>query len=247
MEPNRNNPRDLTPRTSAQQPMRPRPLMSDFAPRPSAPALSPARPPQPQSAPVLSNPSYTATPQLVTTTQSAPQQARPVPASSHSVFSPPPVPVEPAHQDIDNQSHPTNHQKQLKERNRTGHAGLVGFIVFVILTGLALAPVLPGKIMQDFPGSSQSFSTGDQALGCIHTLGPVNTSLAYNSKIGFPIIYNYTATTTQQATCDGQVQTVIGGHASQFNPLGGAIDILITVVIAIVVAKIWSKFRGVKD
>jgi hypothetical protein len=247
MEPIRNNPRDLTPRSSAQQPMRPRPLMSDFAPRPSAPALSPARLTQPQSAPVPSKPSYTATPQLIPTTQSASQQPRSIPASNHSVFTPPPVPVEPEHQDIEKQAYPSNHQKQPKERNRTGRAGLVGFIVFVILTGLALAPILPGKIMQDFPGSSQSFSTGDQALACIHTLGPVNTSLAYNSKAGFPIIYNYTATTTQQATCDGQIQTVIGGHASQFNPLGGAIDILITVVIAVVIAKIWSKFRGAKD
>lgn len=128
-----------------------------------------------------------------------------------------------------------------KEPHETAHSGLVGLIVFVVLTALLFSPLLPGKILDNFPGSSASFSTGDQTLACIDVLKNVTSSQKYDSKLGAPVVYKYATTTTQTGTCDGKTQTAIVGHTSQFNPLGALMDLALALVVAIIVAKIWRK------
>lgn len=117
----------------------------------------------------------------------------------------------------------------------------------MVLTALMLSPLLPGKILDGLPGSSQSSSSGDQALACATTLGTASSTTVYDSKAGSPINYNYATTTTQKATCDGKLQTAITGHTSQFSPLGLAIDIATALVVAIAISKIWRKVFGDKD
>jgi len=242
MEPTRQNPQDIRaaqadPNHPA-QPARPRPFVSDFGPRRSAATGSPLGPPRAagQSA---------AIPPTAPTSASALRPVASPPAIGSSLLTPPdlapPKPEEPALPD-----RPEPSTKPPKERSQTGHAGWVGFVVFVVLTAVLLLPLLPGKILDNFPGSSQSFSTGDQSLACLTPLSKVTTTEKYDSKLGFPIVYAYSSTTTQQATCAGKVQDAIGGHSSQFNPLGGAIDIAISLAVAFVVAKIWRKLFGLK-
>jgi hypothetical protein len=131
--------------------------------------------------------------------------------------------------------------KQPKHKNENGHPGLVGFISFVLFCALFFLPFLPGKVLDNFPGSSASFSTGDQALACITNLGPVQSSLKYDTKMGFPVTYNYSTTTTQTATCKGVSQSAVGGHTAQLNPLGGLIDAVTAFVIAFAIAKVWRR------
>lgn len=140
----------------------------------------------------------------------------------------------------------SNATKPPRERNQTGHAGLVGFIAFVLLGVLLTAPLLPGKIFQNFPLSSQSFSTGDQALDCISTQGNITSTTTYTSKAGSPLNYTYATKTTQSAACDGSNQSAVTGHTSMFSPLALLIDVLIALVVAIVVSKIWKRFFGEK-
>jgi len=140
---------------------------------------------------------------------------------------------------------PTNKARGPKERNRTGHAGLVGFGVFILLCALMLSPLLPGKIA-NFPLASSGFSTGDQSLDCIGTQGPMTSTTKYNTKAGTPVTYAYSTTTTQTATCNGQSQSAIEGHTSQFNPLGLLADGVLALVIAIVIARVWRMIFGEK-
>jgi hypothetical protein len=112
----------------------------------------------------------------------------------------------------------------------------------VLFSALFFLPLLPGKVLDNFPGSSASFSTGDQALSCIENLGVVHSAVKYDTKMGFPITYNYSTTTTQTATCKGVSQTAIGGHTAQFNPLGGLIDAVAAFALAFGIAKLWRWF-----
>lgn len=128
-----------------------------------------------------------------------------------------------------------------EHKSHPSRAGLVGFICFVVLGGLLLSPVLPGKIFDSFPGSSQSLSTGDDSPACIHELEAVSSALSYNRKLGSPITYSYATTTTQKATCDGKQQTAIAGRAGQFNPLGLLIDSALALIVSVIVSKVWRR------
>ncbi len=137
--------------------------------------------------------------------------------------------------------------KALEHRAHASRAGLVGFACFILLSGLLLSPFLPSKTFDSFPGSSQSSSNGDDSLACIHELQQASTTTAYNHKLGSPITYSYTTTTTQKATCDDKPLTAIAGHTGQFNPLGLLIDIALATAVAIVVAKIWRRVADKRD
>jgi hypothetical protein len=114
----------------------------------------------------------------------------------------------------------------------------VGFIVFLLVGTVCLVPMLPGKIWQGAPGSSDSFSTGDQSLDCVSALGTISTSTTYDHKIGFPVVYSYATTSQQSAICEGKTLHAASGHTSQFNPLGLLTDLALTLTIAIVTAKV---------
>lgn len=280
MEPIKQNPQQSTPGQYGPRPMnrpeRPRPLMSDFAPRrasptgvpvrrpvpqvqsqPSSPATAPLlqhaslpqqepAPHQPQRAPLSPMP-FAAPQQQATPSQpqrplnpvqtpaqhpssvAAPSQAVPVP--NHGSAAPDPSDL------------PASHAKQAKEHSHSSHAGLVGFVVFVVLTALFLLPLLPGKIFASFPGSSQSLSSGDQAIACTGDPTNVTTMQKYDSKHGFPVVYKFATTTTLTGSCNGKPQSATGGHASQFNPLGGVIDVATALVIAVAVGKVWALVR----
>jgi hypothetical protein len=133
-----------------------------------------------------------------------------------------------------------------REKNRTGHAGIAGFAVFILLGALLLSPFIPGTIIQDFPFASNTYSTGDSTLSCIGTQGKITSTTSYDTKAGSPITYTYSTSTTQKATCSGQEQSATIGHTSQFNPLGLVIDILATIIIAVVVARVWRMVFGEK-
>ncbi|HSX06570.1 MAG TPA: hypothetical protein VLG92_02525 [Candidatus Saccharimonadia bacterium] len=149
------------------------------------------------------------------------------------------------------QQHPTrpyaSNLKTPDHKNHTKRAGLVGFICFVLLTGLLLSPFVPGKTFDSFPGSSQSSSTGDDSLACIGELGQVTTALTYDHRLGSPITYSYATTSTQKATCGNKLETAVAGHAGQFNPLGLLIDITLALIVAVAVAKIWRKVFHEQD
>lgn len=142
------------------------------------------------------------------------------------------------------ESHNTKHHKEF---HAATHAGLVGFITFLVVGALFLAPLLPGKIWQNAPGSSESFSTGDQSLDCLSTLGPITTTSSYDHKIGFPLTYDYSTTSKLSATCEGKTQHAVGGHTSQFSPVALLINFILALGIAIAAAKIWRKLRIRKD
>jgi len=137
--------------------------------------------------------------------------------------------------------------KAQRARSENAHAGAVGVVLFIALTALFTLPFLPGKVLDNFPGSSASFSTGDQSLACLDQLENQRTSTSYDSKAGFPVTYRYATSTHQTATCDGKAQSAIAGHTSQFNPLGLAIDLVASLVVAIIAAKVWGKIFGRKD
>ena len=133
-----------------------------------------------------------------------------------------------------------------REKNRTGHAGIVGFVVFILLGALLLSPFIPGTIIQDFPFASNTYSTGDSSLDCIGTQSNTTSTTSYDTKAGSPITYTYSTSTTQKATCGGQEQSATIGHTSQFNPLGLVIDILVAIIVAVVVARVWRMIFGEK-
>lgn len=214
----------------------------------------------PATAPVLTAPAHTAQPTPAATPSSAlrpPASFSDFAASTPMAAAPqpsqPPVSPEPTQPDSSALQppavHPEKHHNKSKEpgpKNTTGHSGAVGFVSFLVLCALFFLPLLPGKVLDNFPGSSASFSTGDQALSCIENLGPIHSSVKYDTKMGFPITYNYSTTTVQTATCKGVSQTAVGGHTSQFNPLGGLINAALAFVIAFGIAKLWRYFVGGK-
>lgn len=231
-----NNPRDITPgRPSSGMPQRPRPLMSDFGPRrPTQPMPTPARSPQAQ-------------------TPTTPPSPAPKPST------PPTAPVQPgtAHpQKVfarlakpEQQLLPANFDEPSelpKQKHKPSFAGLVGLGVFLLLAALLLSPLVPGKIMDNFPGSSNSSSSGD-TLACAHDLTGVSSTTTYNTKLGSPLVYKYATTTTSHGTCDGKTQTAVSGHTGQFSPLSGLVDILLAAGVAIGVTVVWRLIFGRKN
>jgi len=176
------------------------------------------------------------------------------PAQVDSVSQPSPRPTQPTHS---HQTHAATHHPhtpphdtaaKVQHHQRVGgRSGLVGFICFIALAGLLLSPLLPSKAFDNFPGNSQSSSSGDESLACIDTLGQVYTSVHSDHKLGSPITYSYTTTTTQKATCDSAMQTAITGRTGQFNPLGLLIDVSLAIAISVAVARIWRRFFGNRD
>jgi hypothetical protein len=134
-----------------------------------------------------------------------------------------------------------------KPHNITGHAGLVGFLTFVLLAGLLLSPLLPSKIFDNFPGSSVSQSSGEQSLACLTDPTNTTSTTSYHGKFGSPLNYKYATTTVQHATCDGKQQSADIGHMSQFSPLALAIDVVLALGVAIGVAQIWRLIFRQKD
>lgn len=188
------------------------------APRTQTHSTAPLQPARPQQTPSISPPVANIPPQ-----QTAPAVSAPV------------------HQHAHTDTHAPKHHK---ESGITTHAGLVGFITFLIVGGLFLAPLLPGKIWKTAPGSLNTFSTGTQNISCIGATGKTSTAVSYGLKLGFPLNYNYSSTSTISASCDGKTQHAISSHSSQFNPLALLIDFSLTVIVAIATAKIWHKVRA---
>ncbi len=231
-----NTPRDVTPhRPDSSSPPRPHPerrVFSDFTQRPA----QPIRPPQPHHPkPII--PVVTASPLPPMPHPPATAMASAIDPAPKQTLVPPDLP--PAHHAKEPKpSHPSSHST---------HAGVVGFVLFVVLAALLLSPLLPGKILDNFPGSSQSSSSGDQTIGCSDEPTNVASVTSYTTKVGSPIVYNYSTTTTQTGTCGGQKQSAVSGHGSQFNPLGLAIDIAAALAVAIGVAQVWRKIFSAKD
>ena len=240
-----------------------RPIDPSMRPATPTTPLTPVTPTQPVTTPAVHQPAHHPQPTAPTSAASLASALRPATFADPTVRPPqtpvtppatvaqasvpdlvPTSPVEvapvPPVQDV---KHTSKHagDTQSKHKNEDGHSGLVGFLSFVLLCALFFAPFLPGKVLDNFPGSSASFSTGDQALACITELGPMHSSLKYDTKMGFPITYNYSTTTTQTATCKGVSQSAVGGHTAQLNPLGGLIDAFTAFVIAFAIAKIWRR------
>jgi hypothetical protein len=250
----------------APHPLGHRPMIDGFAPRRpiTPPGTSVRRPvsdvhasarPRP-IAPILTVPgtSTGSTPgRRPTAAVPPPQQprifsARAVPSGSTGTTQAASVPQDtdalPATHDTD--MPPAGKARPPKERNSTGHAGLVGFAAFVLFGSLLLSPVIPGKISQSFPLSSTSFSTGEQSLDCLGTQRNLNTTTAYTSKAGSPVTYTYSTSTTQRADCNTQSQSAVIGHSSQFNPLGLVLDLVVALAIAIIIARVWRLIFGEK-
>jgi len=210
-------PRNATPPGPAAR----RPVFSDFAPRPHTVQPGASRP--------VATPAHPAhTPPATTAHRAAEEQLEPV--------------------DLAERTTPT-HSSTLKEdaeSHPTAHSGLVGWIVFVLLAALALSPLLPGKVLQSFPGTSDSTSVGEQTIGCIDALQNVRTTDSTDYKWGFPIVYRYATTSTLRATCDGQSKTATGGQTSQFNPLGAVVNVAGAGIVAMIVAFLWRKLFSPK-
>jgi hypothetical protein len=208
-----------------------RPVISDFGPRPHAAAHPTKHPEHPQ----VSAPS-----------SPAPQPQRPA-SPAHAVSSideiMPTIDLSDTEAPI---TKPPVEPPEPEERPATAHSGIVGLVAFLVLAALALSPFLPGKIFQSFPGSSQTTGTGEQSIGCAGTLSPIQTTTTYNTKLGFPIVYNYATTSKIRATCDGTPQTATGGHASQFSPLGALANVFAAAIVAFVVARIWRTLFSPK-
>ncbi|HSX15775.1 MAG TPA: hypothetical protein VLF40_03205 [Candidatus Saccharimonadales bacterium] len=132
------------------------------------------------------------------------------------------------------------HKEEHHVHSENAHAGIVGLVVFGILAALTLSPFIPGKTFVSFPGISQTTASGQQTLACLTALGPVTTTDAYGLRLGTPITYKYSVTTTQKAACEGQEQTAVIAETGQFNPLGLLINLASAFVLAVVVAKIWA-------
>ncbi|HSX05361.1 MAG TPA: hypothetical protein VLF69_02745 [Candidatus Saccharimonadales bacterium] len=172
--------------------------------------------------------------------------AQPPASNRQLAATPPPHPV-PTHHARHQQTPYTSSDEHIaapKEPHPTGHAGMVGLIIFVVLAVLCFAPWLPGKAWHDAPGSSQSYSLGDQNIGCVTDLGPLKTTTAYDNKLGFPVVYSYATTDTIHATCGNKVGHATGGHQSQFNPLGALVDLSIPLAVSVAAAKLWRKLRA---
>jgi hypothetical protein len=137
-------------------------------------------------------------------------------------------------------------EKEPKTKQSSSRAGLIGVLIFALLTALFLLPVVQGKTLENFPGSSQSFSSGDESFACLEMPTATVSSTSYDRKAGFPITYSYASTTHQKADCDGTNQTIVASRSAQFNPLGLAADIALALFIASGVGKLWSTIYRAK-
>ena len=170
-------------------------------------------------------------------------QAVQAPTAQTSATQPAPEDIPtPRPNDLDEPGDQPEAKHKEKHRSANGHAGLVGFLVFLVVGGLLMSPLLPGVVLDNFPGSSQSFSTGDQTIACLHTPTKVKTTEAFTTKLGAPVAYYSATETTMTGLCDGKSQTATGGHSSQLNPLGALINLVAALVAAIIVGKIWGAF-----
>lgn len=208
----------------------PRPLVTDFTPRRpmvNAPPSRPVRSAVPTPASVApASPTTAPTPH-------APQHA-PVSTRDETSFEPPQLPK-------------LDKPKEPKRRSPSGHAGLVGLVVFLVLSALLLSSLLPGKVLDDFPGSSASSSNGDQSFACITDIQDSTSATTYTTKLGAPLVYKSATSTTLTGTCNGKTQTVIGGTTTQFSPLAALINIALAAVVAFVVTALWRKIFGSHD
>jgi len=239
-----NHSRDITPG----RPGRPRPVVNDFAPRrPAGSDVAPARPHRPIPISQVTPP-----PAAAPAPMAAPRPARPtmdgfgVQPARPAAAAPTPQPAEFPVPETE-QSKEQEPPKASRERSRTGHAGLVGLGVFILLTALLLSPLVPGKVVDGLPGVSHSSSSGDQALACAHDVTNTKSTTTVNTKVGAPLVYKYTTTITLQGTCDGKQQSVVGGRNSQFNPLAMVANVATALVVACVATFIWRKIFGEKD
>ena len=249
------------------RPMRPvghRPMVDGFAPRRPMSATGPAQP-RPVSRPTpipvgdgmrpVSRPTpQPTTPASAPMTPAVPQSQQPRPFVTRPMPGTAPTP-QPGTAAADtsmptaasSEDMPPSSKARLpKERNRTGRAGLVGLIFFVVLGILLIAPIIPGKIIQNFPLASSSVSTGNQSLDCLGTQGTLNSSTVYNTKAGSPLTYTYSTSTTQSATCNGQMQHAVVERTSEFSPLALVVDIIVTIAVAIIVTRVWRLIFGEK-
>ncbi len=256
-----NTPRDVRPGRPAAAGPRPsmpvRRVFSDFAPRPATAMPGPAHKPA-STHPIATHAPATVPAVAHTAARPIPPQQSPLGPATHTAARATSHPT--AHPQAFGQptaaSRPSPAQPPIatsplrfgKEKEATAHkqshsgarSGLVGFICFVVFAGLLLSPFLPGKILENFPGSSDTISTGQETLACLEELSNANTATAYDSKAGWPITYHYATTTTESAACQGKPQSAAIGSASQFNPLGLVIDTLLALVAAIGIAKVWG-------
>ncbi len=178
------------------------------------------------------------------------RQTQATPARTQSMPTSPNTSVQPAHPTQVRPHQISPHatvSKAIQRHSIKKRAGLIGFIVFVLLGGLLLSPFIPGKTFENFPAASQSTSSGDASLACVTPLKNITASTRYTQRLGSPITYNYATATTQQGTCNGKLQTAVTGHTGQFNPLGLLIDIGTVLVVAIAVTKVWRRFSPETD
>jgi len=229
------------PQRLTSQPLSSRPAQPPTAPLPQQHTqarsqqpvqLHPQAPPQPSQQPPVMAATRPANSDFVATPSATPAPAASVPIQRPSV--------------PDSDTQPPAKSRGPREKNRTGHAGLVGFVAFILLGALLLAPLLPGKVVDSFPLSSNTYSTGDSSLDCVGKQGRISSVTKYDHKAGTPITYTSATTTTQAATCDGQPQSAVVGHTSQLNPLGLVVDAIVALIAAIVIARIWRLIFGEK-
>lgn len=255
-----NNPRNPNPGRPANG-MPPRPLerrvFSDFGARPAGPMRQSgtqpiARPqsvprpqpirPQPEPQPSLAS-RHASTPvqhQYQAPSQghtAAHQPARPAQPAPSSALKPVELPSVPQGEHGNNINH---ENKAYKPDHRNTHAGLVGFICFVIFAGLLLSPLLPAIVLDNFPGSSQTASSGEESLACATELTAIETSKSYTLKLGSPIVYKYSLVTTQSGECNNKAQTADIARSSQFNPLGLLANLMLAAAVAVGIAKLWQ-------
>jgi hypothetical protein len=114
----------------------------------------------------------------------------------------------------------------------------IGLGLCIALLLLFLSPLLPGKVLNNSPGSSSSFSSGSQSLSCTGNAGPVTSALKYTSKKGFPITYGYTATSSVEMSCNGSTQSASGGQSNEFSTMAIIIDVACAAVVAFAVTKV---------
>jgi hypothetical protein len=117
-------------------------------------------------------------------------------------------------------------------KKRLGLNAWLALGVFVVLGGLMLTPVLPGFVVKGLPGSSGSFVYSGQGIACSGVSGtPVNT-VKYNTKMGFPLVYNFDSISALQMNCDGVSQSANGSETIEFSPLAIAADLAVAAVLA---------------
>jgi hypothetical protein len=250
------------------QPMGRRPMVDGFAPRRpmTQPNTSPARPTMGQAAPrsipiggdiqasrPISQPQPQHQPQstvapaaaaLPRSQQPQPFATRPMGSSFGGTAHSTPVAARP---NTDDDMPPASKAHMPKERSSTGHAGIAGFGALIVLGALFLLPIIPGKVIQNFPLASSNLSTGNQSLDCIGTQGTLRNSTVYNTKAGAPLTYSYSTTTNQSATCNGKLQNAEVEHTSEFSPLALVVDTLLAIILAMVVARVWRMIFGEKQ